>query len=287
MLYSIIIPVLMWLAVFKLDGGSNVPYGKRGGGSKPSPPPPPPKPPSPAETTRQAIKAQIEAVPDILKTQQEFGPQFTELELENIEKFGPEFAQQALDLEAEFGPQLAQLSLEQQDILDPSRSAGSRAVADFLEAGPEGLSDDDIRALEQQSRSAAASRGLADSGFSAKDEILKNFGARQQLKSRFLDVALSASGRLPAAGAASTSIAPGAAGPGNLVQNVNPSQFFGAQASNNQFATSVFNTQGGIFSSQLANSSSPLGSIAGGFAGSLVGGLGGGLGKGIAGKFFN
>lgn len=76
--------------------------------NQPPPPQAPPPPPAPGETSAEAIQAQIDAIPKILDTQREFGPQFTQLQLEELNRFGPEFAQVAIDLAREFGPQLAE-----------------------------------------------------------------------------------------------------------------------------------------------------------------------------------
>jgi hypothetical protein len=244
-----------------------------GGGSEPSPPTPPPPAPSPSETSAQAIQAQIDALPKQLAAQQEFGPQFSQLDLEQLQRFGPQFAQAGVDLESQFGPQLAQATLESQNILDPSRGAGSQAIAEFLQAGPDDLSPEDLRQIQQSSRAAAAARGLSESGFSADDEVSRIFGARQNLKTRFLNTALSASGRLPAGGG--TTAQSGFGGQGQLVQNVSPGTFFGGQASANQLAGSIFNTQGSIFGNQLANQPAGIGGL---IAGSLAGGVGQGVG---------
>ena len=65
-------------------------------------------------------------------------------------------------------------------------------------------------------------------------------------------------------------------GPGQLVQNVNPGTFFGGQQAQNQFGTSIFGTQAGLFSNSQANQTARRGqnfSLAGDIigAGGLVG----------------
>jgi hypothetical protein len=65
---------------------------------------------------------------------------------------------------------------------------------------------------------------------------------------------------------------------GGIGQNPNA----GAQGA--QFAQSIYGTQAGIYGTQMANQSNPLGTIAGIFGGSLLGKFGGGLGEKFAGK---
>ena len=272
----ILLSLFLWMYVFQCINKdySHIPRHLRGGGGSPSAPTPPPAAPTPQETSAQAIQAQIDAIPKMLSAQKQYGGQFTELDLENLKKFGPQYAQEGLNLSKQFGEQYSEQMLKEQDILDPSRSAGSRALAEFLGEGPEGLSEDEVRYLEQSARSAAASRGLVDSGFSAKDEINRMFGARQALKDRFLNVALSASGRLPAAQSGGSTINPGNYSTGQLVQNVSPTEIFGAQASNNAMASSIFGTQSNIYGTQAALRGQNMQLV-----GDIVGGIAGGFGS--------
>jgi len=267
---------LYWNIKFASIGERYYPIGGAGG-DDPEPPTPQPVQ-NTTETASQSIQAQIDATPDILATQQEFGPQFTQLQLDQLTEFGPQFAEQALQLSQDFGGSFAQQVRDEQGILAPERVAGSEAITDFINAGAESLSPEEIREIEQSARSAASARGFGSSGFSAEDEILRLFQVRQGLKNRFLDVSLSASGRLPAAGGQTVGNAPQAGGPGQLVQNVSPSTFFGGQASQNASNASIFGTQGGIFGNQLQNSGG-FGSIVGGIAGQAAGGLFGAGGK--------
>jgi hypothetical protein len=211
------------------------------------------------------------------------------LELENLQRFGPQFTEAGLDLAETYGGRLNDLTRPEQAALAPERVAGSDAINQFLREGPEDLDPTERDQFLQDVRAAQQTRGLAQSGMGAVDELKKITGLRQSLKDRYLNVALSASGRLPAAGG--SSVASPNTGMQQLVKNVDPATFFGGQASNNQFGASIFNTQGGMFgsqagmyNSQMNNSSSPLGSILGGAAGMLVGGFTGGMGAGIAGN---
>ena len=264
-----------------------------GGGTKieqPAPPAPPPAPPTPGETAEQSIQAQIDAVPKILASQQEFAPQFSQLELENFQRFGPQFTEAGLDLAEQFGGRLNELTRAEQEVLAPERVAGSDAIAQFLNEGPEDLTDTERDQFLQDVRAAQQTRGLGQSGMAAVDELKKITGLRQSLKDRYLNVALSASGRLPSAGG--SSVAAPNTSMQQLVKNVDPATFFAGQASNNQLAGSIFNTQGGIFgsqasmyNSQLSNQSSPLGAIVGGAVGAFTGGLGAGVGTAIGSGF--
>ena len=237
---------------------------KRGGGGDSEPTPPPA--PSPMETSEQAIQAQIDALPKILEAQKQYGSQFSDQQLSQLNEFGPQYAQASLDLSQQFGGDFAQQVKDEQDILDPSRSAGSDAITKFLEAGPQGLTANEEDDIMRTSRNATASRGLGESGFGALDETVNLFNARQNINSRYLNVGLSAAGRLPAAGGATVGANPASYG-NQMVQNVSPSQIFGAQSANNAYNSSIFNTQ-----SQSAAGGGNMGSI-GSMAGMAIGGL--------------
>jgi len=249
--YLIPLGILSWLAIFYLQSNAYIIPGNGGGGAPQAAAPAAPAPaPDPKETSAQAIQAQIDAIPKQLAAQQEFGPQFTQLELDNLKQFGPQFAEAGLGLSQQYGEDFARQMIAEQDILDPSRAAGSKALTEYLQQGPGELSPEDLQKVQESSRAAAASRGLSQSGFSADDEVSRIFGARQNLKSQYLNVALSASGRLPAASTGSSTVNPGNTNSGQLVQNVAPTTFFGGQAAQNQFGASIFNTQSNIFGTQ-------------------------------------
>lgn len=241
--------------------------------------PTPPSPaPSPVETSRQAIQAQIEAVPQILQTQQEFGPQFSQLQLQQLQEFGPEFAQTALDLQKEFGPQFAEVERQ----LAPELAEAQRTLTSFLQ----GTDEDEFQRLApgliEQVRAGQSVRGLGDvSPLGAIDESVQVAQLRESLKNRRLNIALSTAGRVPISGVPQIQGQTG--GPGQLIQNVSPGSIFGAQAANQQTAANVFGTQAGIFANQPPGI---LGSIAGGLAGAATGGIGTGIGTGVASKFF-
>ena len=258
-----------------MDKGSKSSYSTRGGGGEPEAPAPPPPAPSPLETSAEAITAQIDAVPRILETQQEYGPQFSQMQLDQLKEFGPQYAEEGLNLSQQFGTQFAEQMKAEQDILDPSRTRGSEAINQYLEEGYEDLTSTERSTIQEDARSAGSARGLAESGFGAVDEVSRLFNARQQLKSRYLNVALAASGRLPNTQTGQT-VQAGQAGyaPQQLVQNVSPTSIFGAQASNNNFASSNFGTQSNIFGSQVqmrGQNMSMISDIAGGAMGAVGG----------------
>jgi hypothetical protein len=236
----LLIPILLWLTIqaTNCNGKCDIKWGHRGGGGKASAPP---APPSPGETAKAAINAQIDATPRILETQREYGSQFQQLDLEALQEFGPQFAEEGMKLQEEFGPRLAQTSKNEQDILDPSRRAGSEQVTEFLDKGFQGVSDEENRVIEQNFRGAQSARGFGESGMGSVQEIAAKFGARQALQSQFLNVGLAAAGRLP--GTASGTIQPAGQAQGSqLVKNIDPTSIFGAQASNNTFASNAFST---------------------------------------------
>jgi len=256
---------------------------RRGGGGDPTPPEP--QQVNVEETSAEAIQAQIDALPKILAAQQQYGDQFSQQSLDQYTQFAPQYAQAGLDLSQQYGGAFAQQVKDEQDILDPSRSAGSDAITAYLQEGPEGLSEADKSAIMEQSRNATSSRGLGESGFGALDETVNLFNARQNLKSRYINTALSAAGRLPAAGG--QTVQGNSAAYGNqLVQNVSPSQIFGSANANvqsaNQMNSSIYNTQsqsGG----NMGGLGAGLGMLAGGLLAAPTAGMSALLGAGIGG----
>ena len=201
-----------------------------GGGGQPEPPQAPPAPPSPGETSAQAIQAQIDALPRILASQQEFGPQFSQLNLEQLRRFGPQFADEALSIRDRISPELRE---------------ASRSLTDFL-GGDDETEFNRLRpGLLEDVRAGQSLRGLGDiSPLGAIDEAVQIQRLRSTLKDRRLNVALSTAGRQPIGSIGPTT------GTGQLVQNVAPGDIFGAQGSINAFNASIFGTQGNIFGTQ-------------------------------------
>ena len=243
------------------------------GNDSPPAPPPAPTPVSPGETSREAIQAQIDALPEILRAQQEFGGQFSQQQLQSLQQFGPQFAQSALDLQREFGPQFAQVERE----LSPELAGAQDTLRDFFKSTDEEEFQSLLPNLQEQVRAGQQVRGLGSiSPLGSIDESVQVQQLRENLKNRRLNISLSTAGRVPISGVPTVQ---GQSGTGQLVQNVSPGNIFGAQASNNSLAGSIFQTQGSIFNNQLANQSSPLGAIAGGFAGQAAGAFGAGIGS--------
>lgn len=198
--------------------------------------------PKPSSVAKESIEAQVAAIPDIFQAQKEFGPQFTQLELEQLKQFGPQFAREALDLQKEFGPQVGEALRAEQEAAQPELASARRVLTQFLDQ-PELLSPEEKRRLQQDVRGAQGVRGFAlESGVGSLDEIKQLTELRQALKTRRLNIALATAGRAPITGGTQTSQQT-AFGPGQLVQNVTPGQVFG-------LASGTFGTQASIFGTQ-------------------------------------
>lgn len=220
----------------------------------------PPPPPGPGQVTREAIQAQIESLPDILRAQQEFGPQFSQEQLDALRTFGPQFASVALDIQRQISPELrpAALTLE--------RFLGQTDEEEFERLLPQ---------VRRDVRAAQSQRGLgAISPLGSIEEATQIEQLRQNLKNRRLNIALSTAGRQPISGISPTT------GVGQLVQNVNPQSIFARQSSIDQFNLGLFGQQAQLFQNQPG---SIFGQLAGGLGGAAVGGLGASLGAGLGG----
>lgn len=250
------------------------------GGEDPQQPAAPAPAPSAQETSAQAIQAQIDALPKILASQQQYGPQFSQLNLEQLQKYGPQYAQAALDLQKTFGPQFADVERS----LSPELAGAQSTLASFL-----GQTDDAEYAslrpgLLEDVRGAQSQRGLgAISPLGAIDESVQLQRLKQSLKDRRLNVALSTANRVPIGNMPSVQ---GTSGTNQLVQNVSPNSIFDYQNGLNSFNASLYNTAGGMYGSQMQNQGNPLGSILGGIAGSIGGGFGSTVGSRIGGSIF-
>jgi len=162
------------------------------GGSEQEQPSPPPAP-SASETSAQAIQAQIDALPRILASQQQYGPQFSQLNLEQLQKYGPEFAQAALDLQRKFGPEFAAVERD----LSPELAGAQSTLASYLSGSDEQEYNALRPGLLEDVRSAQSQRGLgAISPLGSIDESVQLQRLKQSLKDRRLNVALSTAGSL-------------------------------------------------------------------------------------------
>jgi len=218
-----------------------------GGGSKPAPPQAPPPPPSTTETSAQAIQAQIDALPKILASQQQYGPQFSQLNLDQLKEFGPRYAQAALDLQKEFGPAFAEVERS----LSPELAGAQKTLADFLSQ----TEDAEYNALKpgliEDIRSAQSARGIgAISPLGSIDESVQLARLKQSLKERRLNVALSTAGRVPISGVPQIQ---GQTGTGQLISNVSPQSIFQYQDSLNRFNSDVFGTNANIYNTTYGN----------------------------------
>lgn len=239
-------------------------------------PAPPPAPttivqntPSTQETSAQAIQSQIDALPKILAANQQYGDQFKDLDLASLEKYGPQYAQAAIDLQNQFGSQYADITKKQQAILNPETTSAETALKKYLDNGPDSLTAEEQAQFTNDIRASQSARGLAESGFGAQDEFAKLTGLRQQLKTQYLNTALSTAGRVPVTGGANVQASP-SAGSSNLVQNVTPAETFGYQNNSNNQAASIYGNQVSAYNAGLGYSSSVYGSNLG-FASALIG----------------
>lgn len=248
------------------------------GGDSVSQPPPPAPAPSTTETSAQAIQAQISALPQILQSQSEYGPQFSQLQLDQLNQFGPQFAQSALDLQRKYAPQFADIERS----LSPELAGAQSTLASFLNQSDDAEYNSLKPGLLEDVRAGQSLRGLgAISPLGSIDESVQLQRLKQSLKDRRLNVALSTAGRVPIS---SFPQIQGQTGVGQLVQNVNPESIFGYQQGLNNFNSSIFGTQSNVYANQLANQGNPLGSILGGVAGGLTGGLSTGIGLSFLGS---
>lgn len=245
-----------------------------------SAPPPPAPAPSASETSAQAIQAQIDALPKMLAAQQQYGGQFSQLNLESLQQFGPQFAEAALALQKQYAPQFAQIEKD----LSPELAGAQSTLASFLN----GNDDQEYNALRpgmiEDIRSGQSMRGIgAISPLGSIDESVQLQRLRQSLKDRRLNVALSTAGRVPIS---SFPQIQGQSGTGQLVQNVNPDSIFGYQQGLNNFNASIFGTQANMYGNQQANQSNVFGTVLGSIAGGIGGGIGTGVGYKMAGSMF-
>jgi hypothetical protein len=195
-----------------------------------------PAAPNVAKTSEKAVSAQVNNLPAILKAQQEYGGQMTEADLSVLEQYAPRM--QSLI----------------KSIQEPSVASGEKMINDYL-SQPDVLSEAEQTQARADLRASTSTRGLGESGMAAIEELRGLTALRQQLKTQQLNVAMQMAGR-GATGLQTTSALQSIM-PGQLVQNVNPSQIFDMTQNNYKTQLEQYNK----------NSS-----------GSLAGALGGGLG---------
>lgn len=218
-----------------------------GGGGTPTAPEQPPAAPSASATSAEAIQAQIDALPKILAAQQQYGGQFSELNLQELQKYGPQFAQAALDLQQQFAPQYKAIS----DTLNPEIGAAQRNLTDFLNQ----TDDQEYNALRpgliEDVRAGQSARGIgAISPLGSIDESVQLQRLKQSLKDRRLNISLSTAGRTPISGVPQIQ---GTTGTGQLVSNVSPNSIFDYQQGLNNFNANVFGTNAQIYNTAYNN----------------------------------
>ena len=269
-----ILQLFKWILNLNKEWWHNCPFIMLGG-DQPEPPSAPPVQ-NFEETSQEAIQAQIDATPQILATQKEFGPQFTQLDLDQIKQFGPQFAEELLSLQEQFGPRTAAALREEQRALSPELALAQDELAGFF--GQEGeLSPQEERQFLQDQRASQGVRGFAlESGVGAEAELEGLTRLRQDLKTRRLNIALSTAGRVPVQGISQQQ--QGQFGPGQLVSNVNPNQAFG-------YNTSIFGTQAGMAANIFGTQSSAASAQRGQNIGLIGAGIGAAGTIGGASKF--
>jgi len=208
-----------------------------GGTGTPSAPSAPPQPQPSGETSAEAIQAQIDALPKILESQKEYGPQFSQLNLEQLQHYGPEFAETALNLEQQYAPQYKEIS----DILNPEVGAAQRTLTSYLNQSDQQEYDALKGGVMEDVRAGQSLRGIGTvSPLGSIEEGVQLARLKSSLKDRRLNIALTTAGRTPISGMPQIQ---GTTGTDQLVQNVNPDSIFNYQSSLNNFNASLFNTE--------------------------------------------
>lgn len=231
-----------------------------------------PAAPDPMQVSRQAIQAQIQGLPDIISAQQQYGPQFTQAELDLLREFAPQFLTEQVELEREFAPQIAEITREQQEILAPERVAAQNLLREFFET-PQGLSDTERALIQEQSRSAQSARGLAETGFGAVEEVRALADLRNQIRQQQLTLAANSAGQVPVSGGFTTSV-PNVS-PGRLVQNVTPGNIFGLAGQNIAASSATADRRSDILSEIIGGGFSLVGKGNTSTGGTFKGNLGG------------
>src|SRR3990167_7934592 len=234
------------------------------GGDSPQAPTPAPAP-SAQETSAQAIKAQIDALPQILAAQQQYGGQFSEEQLKSLQEYGPQFAEAALKLQSEYGPRFAEIERS----LSPELAGAQKTLADYLGGNDQQEYDALAPGLLDNVRAGQSQRGIgAISPLGSIDESVQLQQLKQSLKDRRLNVALSTAGRVPIGGIPQIQ---GQTGTQQLIQSPSSGDLFGYQQGLNNFNASIFSSNASMYNQGLASQGDPLGSILGGIAGGLTG----------------
>lgn len=173
--------ILAWIAVFKIDKGSSLPFSRRGGGSKTQviQPAPQPDPPSVGDTAANVYQARLK-----------YDPQVQQMEFENLQKYLPQYTQQYYDVRQDVFGKEAQVAdaLRQQTLAglqDPSgQMANTLGLAQQLQTGLEGLNPEQTalqNALQQQIMGQLTSpTGLTGEQSAAQEAIRAREVARLQ-----------------------------------------------------------------------------------------------------------
>jgi hypothetical protein len=226
----------------------------------------------------EARQAELALLPSELQAQQQYGPQFSQLQLEQLQQFGPQYAQAALDLQKQFAPQFADVERS----LSPELAGAQQTLANFLNQTDQQEYEALRPGLLEDVRAGQSLRGLgAISPLGAIDESVQLQRLKQSLKDRRLNIALSTAGRVPIS-SFPTVQGQGVSGP--VVSRPDQQSLLGYQQGLNNFNQSIFATQAGMFNNAQANQSNVFGTILGSVTGGLSGGLSTGLGYKMMGK---
>lgn len=167
-----------------------------------------PAAPDYAAANREGVMADIETLPQRLRTQQEAElglGQFKGLgqsarlqqQLDMFAKSAPQIAQQQLDLEKNLGPQRIAMARQELQQADPNRFALSEAfnkkALEDLSLGDQ-LSADQMRNVQQNTRMAQTARGNIMGDNPSIQEALSQFDYGQRLKSQRQGLAAQALG---------------------------------------------------------------------------------------------
>jgi hypothetical protein len=172
-----------------------------------------PSAPSVEDTSAKSIQAQINSLPEMLKAQEQYGPQFTQQYLNEMKQYAPQIMGFQREMEAQYTPELTN---------------ARKVLDDYFQQNQE-LTPYEERQAKETFRGAQASRGMAQTGMGAQEELRGLTNLRQQLKSQRLGLAIQMAGMGSPQTAALTTMSPVA----NLgLQNVTPGNVFGLTQTN-------------------------------------------------------
>ncbi len=191
-----------------------------------------PSTPSIGATTRQAIEAEIEALPKRFETELEFRPKFAELDVETLERFSPRIL--------ELGRTGAREERALQEELFPEEVGVERKLGQqILGSIDEGIPEDVEGEFLERFRAEEARAGRLGSPVGSVNVSRKLAGLSEGMRAQRVSEALSFANRVPVLG--STGVPRPQAQPTLTGQTVAPAL---------GFASSIFNTQANLAAQQ-------------------------------------